>query len=171
LEEKIRLCIVLPTKTDKELRSFIHKKQGSYKKGDLSKWVNISIRNLIKQEQQQHTTCYQHGMSKEEEMISTLTELMKDISSYFWKLDNPFPFRCGIDIHKKTLKSGISNIRGGDYRTSKKWIERLLDYGFIRKASNNQYKILNDGHESYDIKQEEREQKEREFDKTMEDLK
>jgi hypothetical protein len=156
---------------------------GDLKKGDLSKWIETILKNSIREDkQQQHTTFNQHGMSKEEEMISTLTELMKDISSYFWKLDKPFPFRCGIDIHKRTLKTAISEVRGHDYRTTKKWFDRLLEFGFIRRARNNEYKIFNDGHESYDVKVEveskpepkqeiSAEQKQQEFDSIIEGLK
>jgi hypothetical protein len=179
---KRRYCIVLEEKTIKSFKAHIMRKTGDLKKGDLSKWIETIIKNSIREEHQQHqhTSYNQHAMSKEEEMISTLTELMKDISSHFWKLDNPFPFRCGIDIHKKTLKTAISEVRGHDYRTTKKWFDRLLEFGFIRRARNNEYKIFNDGHESYDVKVEPKpepkqeistEQKQQEFDSVMEQLK
>ena len=157
---KNRHDLVIPDDIWKKLKIFIVNKQGDFKKGDLSKWVVIAIRNLIREERQhhQHSAYNLDAMSKEEEMTSTLSELMKDISRYFWKLETPFPFRVGIDIHKKTLKTAISVMKGRDQRTIKKWEQRLVEFGFLRKSSNNQYKILNDGHESYDTKQESKEE-------------
>jgi hypothetical protein len=119
---EMRRCVVIPEDVWKGFKAYIMRKQGDLKKADMSKWIIIGMRTLIRQEQQQqHTTYNPHAMSKEEEMVFTLTELMKDISSYFWKLENPFPFRCGVDVHKKTLKTAISEIRGHDYRTTRKY--------------------------------------------------
>ncbi len=170
--------------TDERIRAFqrmIMSKQGVIKKGDISKWFNIALDSLIRvdKQQQQHTTCNMHAMSKDEEMVSTLTELMKAIKADLWNdSTNPIDISCGHICHEKVLKNTISKLRGHDSRTTKKWIERLLKFEFIRKAPNKQYRILNDGHQSLDTKQElteqeltEQKQKQREFDSTIEGLK
>jgi hypothetical protein len=149
-----------------DFRVYIIRKKGDIKKNDLSEMLGIFIKNGIEQDRHhhQHTTYDQHAMSKEEEMIVTLTDLMKDISMYFWKLETPFPFRCGVDIHKKSLQKAIKVLRGSDYRTPKKWIDRFLEFGFIKKEPNNEYKILNDGHDSFDLKQEHEKQNKKEIE-------
>lgn len=175
---RIEYHLVTTEEMIKTLQAYIRDKQGRIKKGDFSKYVNKAIKDLISRDkQQQHTTYDQHAMSKEEEMIITLTDLMKDISSYFWKLETPFPFRAGLPVSIKTLKHAIAHVRGSDYRTTKKWFNRFLEYGFISKIRNREVRILNDGHESYDVnpkpepkKEVSTDQKQREFDSTIERL-
>ena len=43
---KVRLCPVISEQTMKNLKVFIVNKQGDFKKGDISKWVEIAINNL-----------------------------------------------------------------------------------------------------------------------------
>ena len=86
----MRHNLVIPDDVMKAFKVFIVNKQSDIKKGDTSKWVVIAMKNLIRQESQQHQyrACHMHDVSKEEEMISNLTELMKDISKFFWKHEN-----------------------------------------------------------------------------------
>jgi len=158
----------------KAFKQYIMHKTGDFKKGDLSKWVEIIIKNSIREDQQQHQhTAYdRHAMSKEEEMVDELVALMKEMRALLWNdPESPIDISCGNNCHKKLLRNTIGKIRGDDYRTKNKWEKRLLEFGFIKKIASSQYKILNDGHESLDIKQELQEQKKQEFNSLVKGLK
>ena len=156
-------------------RAYIIRKTGDLKKGDLSKWVETQLKNVIREEQQQqqHSTYDRHSMSKDEETVETLTDLMKQIKSILWNdTQNPMDITCGNNCHKKILRKAISKVRNiHDRRQINIWFDRLVEFGFISKAANSQYKILNDGHDSLDIKQEQREQDKQEIDSVIEGLK
>ena len=139
----MRHNLVIPEEIMKEFKVFIVNKQSDIKKGDLSKWVSIAMRNLMREERQhqQHTAYSLHNMSNEEEMNFTLTELMKEIRSILWNDPlNPIDISCGNSCRDRTLKSAISKIRGQDNRTTNKWVRRLIEYRFIGKFTNGQYK-------------------------------
>ena len=151
----------------KEFKSYIMRKTKDMKKGDLSKWFEIIVKNAVREDKQhhQHSAYDRHTMSKEEEMIETLTDLMKQIKSILWNdPQNPMDVSCGNNCHKKIIKNGIAKLKGNDYRTIKKWERRLVEFGFIHKVANSQYKIINDGHDSLDLKQEQQKQNQQEFD-------
>jgi hypothetical protein len=159
----------------KEFKAYIMRKTKDIKKGDLSKWFEIIVKDRIREEQQQqqHSTYDRHSMSKDEEMVESLTDLMKQIKSILWNdTQNPMDISCGNNCHKKILRKAITKVRNiHDRRQINIWFNRLVDFGFIKKTANSQYKILNDGHDSLDIKQEQREQDKQEFDSVMEGLK
>jgi hypothetical protein len=91
------------------------------------------------------------------------------MKTFLWNDPNkPISISCGELVHEKSLEYAISNIRGEDKRTPRKWINRLIKYEFIRKSRNHEYKIINDGHESLDIKQEHDKQHSKDFDDMIE---
>lgn len=167
--------LVIPPDVWKNFKLFIVRKQGDFKKGDLSKYVVIGIKSLMKEDrQQQHHSAYdRHSMSKDEETVEILTDLMKQIKSILWNdTQNPMDISCGNNCHKKILRKAISKARNiHDHRRINIWFDRLVEFGFIRKLANSQYKILNDGYDSLDIKQEQREQDNQVFDSVIEGLK
>ena len=172
---KIQYHLVVEERTMKEFKALIMRKTKDIKKGDLSKWFEIIVKDRIREEQQQqqHSAYDRHSMSKDEEMVETLTDLMKQIKSILWNdTQNPMDISCGNNCHKKVLRKAITKVRNiHDRRQINVWFDRLAQFGFIKKAANSQYKILNDGHDSLDVKQEQREQDKQEFDSVMEGLK
>ena len=108
-------------------------------------------------------------LSKEENMIDTLTELMKQIVSSLWNDPvNQIDASCGNNISERLLKDRIAKVRDiGDSRMINNWFDRFLEYNFIHKGPNHQYRILNDGHDSYDMKTEQKKQQENQDNKEV----
>jgi hypothetical protein len=150
----VRLVTTIPEEVKKEFRRIISEIDGGFSKYSLKKHTTRAIKQYLERiklekQQQQHTTYQINSISKDEEMISNLTELMKEIkTSLYWDDKSPIDISCGNTCHKKVLKNAIGKIQGQDYRTKNKWFDRFIEFKFIIKMPNSKevFRILNDGH-------------------------
>ena len=170
----VRLQTTIPQQVDKEFRCIIGELDLGFKKYTLKKHTTRAIKQYIeimKQEKQhqQHSTYTINSVSKDEDMIALLTDLMKEIKTIlYWDKQSPLEISCGSVCHQKILKDTIGKIQGRDHRTKVKWFKRLVEFNFIRKMVNSkdQYRILNDGHKSISSQEERKQQ----FDQITEGL-
>jgi hypothetical protein len=162
--------LILEETVMKQFKVYIMRKTHDFKKGDLSKWVETELKNTIREDkQQQHTTYGIQTVSKDEGMISTLTDLMKAVKSFLWNdPDKPLDITCGNTCHKDILKNTISKVKNvNDYRSTKKWFDRLIEFSFIRRSKGDTYRIVNDGHDAVSLEQEKKDQINKEIDDTV----
>lgn len=151
-EGNIRLCVVISSKTDREFRACIYGKHG-YKKGDLSKWHEIAIRNFIREQQQSAENLQR--LSSEEKEILKCKRLMQQLGRYYQN-EEVLPMTLSPNMapfNEKVLIHGIKKVRDvTDDRTARDWIDRLLKYHFIQRHGLTHIRILNDGYSDEDLK-------------------
>jgi hypothetical protein len=149
LGEKVRRNIILPNKTDKDLRSFICEKQGSYMKGDISKWINTAILNTISEPytRAQYAQCNNpFGFTKGRLRIKNL---MQDIC-YHNKKNYFIDLEAGKFIHLNELKEAIAGIMGYHDvhgRALNDRMKELIKYKYLsnKGPSANLFVVLNTG--------------------------
>ena len=134
-----RLCMNFSKVTYDNLMGFINKKQGYYKKGDITKWVEIAVRNLIATAnmQQQNT----RNLQTAQKQIMRLSIKWRDVTKYLQDKYGYEPAE-GKTCPHKLLDDAVSNVCGLDIRTRKEWIKRFTTGGFIKQISHNAYQII-----------------------------
>lgn len=145
--DKRRHELVIQDDLWKGLSVFILNKQGEYKKGDISKWVNIAISNLI-----QGFNTHTHGTQNENRYqipVGRLKvkNLMLDICKQHQLDISEVPLARDKTILTKHLRQIIQDVTGHhDNRTIDKHIKDLIKYEYIKDAGFlGSYLVLDTG--------------------------
>lgn len=133
---------VLEETSIRQLKAFIMSKTGNLKKGDMSKWVEIAINNLVRN-QQQVTTIQQRGLTSEEREYEDTKELMLGISKLIFESRDGEPLMKQDKITHQDISSCIMQVRNlRNDRMVPTWIDRLITHGFIGYSQVNNMKLF-----------------------------
>jgi hypothetical protein len=112
---------------------FIQRKYGYYKKGDVSKWVEIAIRNLINDSAQQQQST--KNMQKSQKQIVWVARKWRDACKYI--LDKTgYEVTEGKRLPAKMLEDAIIFNCGNDDRTVRSWIDKFILHEYIKLTRN-----------------------------------
>jgi hypothetical protein len=136
-----RYCFSLEDSIMNAFRAFIVEKQGTFKKGDISKWTETAFRNLISlgHTQQQNTKNLQNA----EKTIFKISEKWQQICKYVLNNYDGFELKEKQTLPIKILNDALNNICGIDERTQQRWIKRFQGK-YIKKISIGAYEVIRD---------------------------
>ena len=112
---------------------FIQRKYGYYKKGDVSKWVEIAIRNLINDSAQQQQST--KNMQKSQKQIVKIAKKWRYVCKYI--LDKTgHEVTEGKQLPAQMLEDAIIFSCGNDERTVRNWIDKFVLHEYIKLSRN-----------------------------------
>jgi hypothetical protein len=146
--DKHRRCLVIYDKTWKNIRLFIMNKQGDLKKGDISKWFNIAVDNLIAGGvKEKPDPCTHTQKTKEESKYQEYVKIKGSLLNYALERYERFK------LTEEQLRQAIACIfdKATDDRTQdKKYIRLLLGLKLIEEKMEMGHKLYNLNPESED---------------------
>lgn len=128
----------------KELNTFIQKKQGYIKKGDISKWIEIGVRGLLATTDQQQQSA--KNLQRTQKQIVLVAKTWQKVSTY--TLDKSgFELQVGKIVPSKMLEDGIIFHCGHQKRTVEGWKLKFQAHGYIQPMANDPlaYEVVKSG--------------------------
>jgi hypothetical protein len=141
-ERKKLLHLPISMSIYKDFMSFVQKKRGYYKKGDLSKYTEIAYGNLMAEDMQQQQST--KNIQIAQKRVMRVAKRWKEASVYLYE-------KYGVETEKgKTLPRKLLQEAIGlhhDDRTVDGWIDKFVGHGYITPSSDNllAFEILKPG--------------------------
>lgn len=123
IEDSVKLQVYIPKWLDRKLRLLVSQKRIEYKSGGLSLEVTDALIHWIHLHDTQNT--------QKINPPNKVRKVVTQIATWFKEKYGIIPYQTSL----KELKMAISEVRGCDKRTIKKWLKILQQYDYIKHVA------------------------------------